>query len=1011
MKTAYLIYLLMIACMLPVGLHANEHERWTVTHYNNENGLPQNSVKFAEMDNDGYLWLATESGIVRYDGQRFRVFDNSNSALTRNRYLQLGKDDEGRIYCVDDYQNISWYNNKTGFTRPVYMGNLVSATSQGVIDLDRLQQGQLAPVLKRYIGRFDGDFLFHATGKQKGFVVLSKKYAAYVSQGRVHWADSLADLNDHIVNAVGTIGDQLCYFDNNMELVLIDSNGLRSHKKLPVPIPREKLILENLDLSFYRQQHQLLLDLAGDIYEVALNSQELTCKLLVQAKHIPFRYCVRYYPQQGLLIIGSRTDGLYVFKKQQLATISNQPGDLQAFYALAPYGHNQVLTSYGVSPGFQHVPGMSEVLGRLGILFDRKKHYWYSDGYTVFETDTLFNILRKVPIPHKFVCAQEDETGKVWLIHGEVGFGCIEADKFQPYALDSMEEKSLISFVPAGNQTFWLVGKGLCMWLDVKTGRQRRYHAFDSVELRTVRYDKQGNLWFGSYGQGYYLYRNGHFTKMPEDEAQSLKIVHCFLEDHKGFMWMTTNNGLFQCAIKDLYDYADGKPGRVYHQYYGKEAGLKSSEFNGGCTPSGLVLGNGQFAFPSMDGIVQFHPDSIKPLLPARTLFIEQVLLDGVAVSGARLLNIPPSFKRLELTVSTPYFGNPRNLSIQYNIHGLDDKWYPVGENNRIVLNQLTNGKYTLRLRKLSGFGAGTYVTTELPLTVHPFFYQTWWFLLLMVIGLGLLVLLVVRVRYKYLVLQRNRLEAEVKDRTSALVYHNKLMEKLALMIAHDLKSPLHFLSRVSGHLHKKIEQEKLDDMARASRDIKNTAEHVYQFVDGFSLWASSFGEGFTIHTTSFALDGLLQELNLFFKEMLEAKGNRLFMAVPADCILHTDRNLLKAIIRNIIDNANKHGQDCTISISARKTGNHTCIIIKDTGEGMREPVLKRIQDRIAQASTAAGIERNSRLGFQMIIDFAHRLSAKLEVQSEPGKGTAVTLYIPDPGSEEGSANQVEGAG
>ena len=60
----------------------------------------------------------------------------------------------------------------------------------------------------------------------------------------------------------------------------------------------------------------------------------------------------------------------------------------------------------------------------------------------------------------------------------------------------------------------------------------------------------------------------------------------------------------------------------------------------------------------------------------------------------------------------------------------------------------------------------------------------------------------------------------------------------------------------------------------------------------------------------------------------------------------------------------------------------------------MSEPILKRIHDRIAHASTAAGIEQNSRLGYQIIIDFATRLAAKLEVQSERGKGTAVTLCI-----------------
>jgi signal transduction histidine kinase len=195
--------------------------------------------------------------------------------------------------------------------------------------------------------------------------------------------------------------------------------------------------------------------------------------------------------------------------------------------------------------------------------------------------------------------------------------------------------------------------------------------------------------------------------------------------------------------------------------------------------------------------------------------------------------------------------------------------------------------------------------------------------------------------------------------------------------------------------LRKKVQLENLQTIERTSSEIKNTADQVYQFVEAFNLWASSFTEGFTVNKTSFALDELLQELGLFFKEMLDANDNRLFTVTPVNYMLDTDRELLKVILRNIIDNANKHTQTCDISISVvAETEQHIAITIADTGEGMSAPVLKRIQDRIAQASTAAGIERNSRMGYQMIIDFATRLDAKLDVQSEPGKGTSVTLCI-----------------
>lgn len=998
MRTLRLLYLLSIAIVLPASLCAREYTGWSVTNFTNENGLPQNSINFIQMDDDGYLWLGTQAGILRYDGQRFRLFNNSNSSLQRNRYWMLGKDNKGRIYCIDDGIKTAFYNNRTGFSQPAAMNSMVPATDGGLLDLNRIDMGKLAPLTK---GAYSGAayFTYHAAGKGRGFMVWNNFITGYVSYGKVHSIDTI-DSYPGTDRAIGCVGGKLCYISKNKDFVLIDSNGVRTHNNIPFAVPWDKLRSYIPAVAFFRQKHQILLNIDGNIYEVRLAGNEFQFHHIIEVKDIPRICSIGYYPEQGLLVIGSNTEGLFLFKKKQLASVGkNYWQNGNAFYALAPYGRDRVIATAGVLPHCPSVPGIREGANRYSILRDHNRHYWYGNRFTLLETDDQFRILKKVPLlPEGLICVQEDELGTIWLSQGHREFGRVQADTFQRYKLDSLDGngiKTITSFVPAGNQTFWLVGYRVCMWLDVKHHRQRIYHEFDNIDLRTAYIDKKGNLWVGSYGHGYYLFRNGRFIKMPEDKTHALSIVHCFLEDNKGFIWMTTNNGLFQSAINDLYDYAAGKKETVYHHYYGKESGLNTSEFNGGCTPSGLRLDNGSFAFPSMDGVVLFHPDSIKPVLPNHNLFIEQILLDGVQVHNNDLSKIPPSFKRLELTVSTPYFGNPRNLNIQYNIDGLDDHWYPLDENNHIVLNRLRYGHYKLRLRKEAGFGSGNYITTELPLVIMPFFYQTWWFRIAVGICITLLVVFVIKTRYRYLIRQRDRLEAEVKERTGELMYHNKLMEKLTLMIAHDLKSPLHFLSKVTGRLRNNVQQENLQGIDRTTHEIKNTADQVYQFVEEFNLWASSFTEGFTIHKTSFALNDLLQELGLFFKEMLEANDNKLFIVTSAHYILDTDRALLKIILRNIIDNANKHGRGCDISILAHaETEQQISIIITDTGEGMSEPVLKRIHERIAQASTAAGIERNSRLGYQMIIDFATRLGAKLDVHSERGKGTSVRLHI-----------------
>lgn len=1004
MRILYLSYLFSTLCLLSLSLQAQDSESWTVTHFNSENGLPQNSVTMTLMDDHGYLWFVTQAGIVRYDGQRFRLFDNSNSGLLRNRYLSLGKDADGRIFCFDDNVQISYYDNRKGFSKPVKPTDEIGATKSGLIHLNPIDLGGMARYTRKLSHSEFPDALrfgFHETRKGKGFILKEYAIAGYVSNGKVRRIDSL-DIYPYMAQSVGSLGDMLCYFSRDRDIILLDSNGVRTHKKIPIAIPWDKL-KANASIAFFcHQDETMLFNNDGTIYEVTLTGGEVKFRHLVTLKNIPYITSVRYYPRQGLLIVGSNTNGLYILRRKQLGAVGKNPLNADAFYALAPFGDNQVLPVTGTINGSPAVPGVSDSYNRYTLLRDHNRHYWYANGGTLVEADERFNILRRIPLTGVLSALGEDEEGNIWLMEGEIKFGYrknrfarVRGNAVESYPLNDIAGKNMQSFIPMGNQTFWIVGAGICMWVDVKNRKQRIYHEFDDVELRTAYRDRQGNVWVGSYGRGYYLFRNGRFTKMPEDDAHHLKIVHSFLEDNKGFIWMTTNNGLFQCAVNDLYTYASGKSSEVYQHYYGKESGLKTTEFNGGCTPSGLRLDNGTFAFPSMSGVVMFHPDSTKPMLPASKIFIEQVLLDGKPVDSQSLSRIAPAFRRLELTVSSPYFGNPNNLNIKYNIEGLDDRWYPLGENNRIVLNTLNYGRYKLRLRKEAGFGTGNFVTAELPLVVMPFFYETWWFYLLIMACAIALIAIVIKMRYRYLVRQRNRLEAEIKDRTQELAYQNKLMEKLTMMIAHDLKSPLYFLSKVTGHLRHNVQQENLQGIDRASSEIKNTADHVYRFIEELNLWASSFTEGFNVNKTSFVLNGLLEELTLFFREMLDANGNRLTFDLPVSYMLETDREILKVILRNILDNANKHAHGCEIGISASaETDGMIAITIADTGEGMSEPILKRIQDRIAQASTAAGIERNSRLGYQMIIDFANRLDAKLEVHSERGAGTSVTLRI-----------------
>jgi signal transduction histidine kinase len=358
------------------------------------------------------------------------------------------------------------------------------------------------------------------------------------------------------------------------------------------------------------------------------------------------------------------------------------------------------------------------------------------------------------------------------------------------------------------------------------------------------------------------------------------------------------------------------------------------------------------------------------------------------------MINIDPSFKYLEVQVASPYFGNPANQLLEYRLNGLDSTWQPLKEDHTVVFNNLEYGQYNLQFRKRAGFGYNNFITTNMLLSVKPLFYQTLYFKLALLIVVFLLIFLIVKIRYAYLVRRNKALEQEVAQRTLHLRSANHLKEKILMMVGHDLQSPLHFLGYLSESNYDALKAKEHEKAGLISQEMKNTTKKIYAFVDEFNLWARVQDEQFNLKKTTFPLGILLSELQLFFKEILELRGNKLAFTMSREYELHTNRDLLKAVLRNLVDNANKHTRDGVIDIHCTEDRNETCFIrVSDTGNGMSPEVLNKLRELILNRDKVVTIEPGSRLGYQFIIDFVARIGARVTIDSEKDKGTNVSIH------------------
>lgn len=983
-------------------LNAQSVKDFNTVNFTNGNGLPQNSIKAIELDKDGYMWMGTESGLVRFDGKNFRIFNRNNlRTLSSDRISHVGLMSDSTIFFIDEHSVIYYKNPAGGFVRAKQKANdeLIQKVSDGLYS----PAGNLAIagynyIKSRYIDQWTNNIiLYPTTDSLTGFISVNKRTIAYVARKQVLWMHDISSCNRHVLRSTGILKNQLYFLDEDYELTAIDSSGRQQKIQItglpPNPLKGKALAA---DFSLLQQRDQLYLLYQGKIYQLHYtDTHRLSATLIIDTEDIENISCFRYFPALHLYAIGTNTQGLFLLRPKPFHTLRLPETD-NIFYAQVPYNDSAVLSHYGVFGTNSFSPLPLGKVHKLAILKDKRGGYWLNKAAeSIIYTDEQLHVRRKIKMDDIYVNSfAQGPDNRVWLITNKNRIGRINDSSISWINLN-MSANSLVTLLPDGNEHFWIGGNRQLFTINTRTGSILHYTYFNECDVRSLYMDRHSVLWIGTYGKGFYALSRKKLISLPTDSKGNLNYVHSILEDRRGNVWITTNNGLFRTRKSDLESFIANEkgPAPIYYQHYTKEQGFNTNEFNGGCNPAAVELANGKISLPSMNGLVQFYPDSLQDVFPTAKIFIDELLLDGKPVKLYEQMELPPHFNRLDITVSSPYYGNPGNQLIEYSLEGFDDKWYPLTANNTITYNRLPYGNYTLLLRKKAGFGPLNYINTRITFQVIPFFYQQWYFklfLLLLCIGL---VLFFFRIRYFFLINKQHKLEQKVQQRTRELVYNNRLKEKLTLLIAHDLQSPLHFLSILARHVYKAAQNNDTKSILEGSEEIRNTTAKIYSFVEEFNLWNMSMNESYRLKKTSFRVRPLIEELHQFFEEMLRLKNNRMEILYFHELSIATDRDVLKAILRNIIDNANKYTHNGEISIKiTRDEDNCLMISISDTGEGMHELELEKIQNRIKQAASIPGIEKDGRLGFQLIIDFAARLEAKLSITSVKHTGTTVTI-------------------
>lgn len=1017
---------------------ARAQKGYTVVHYTDDNGMPQNSVRSLAADAEGFIWIATESGLARFDGQNFNIFDKAFIGTNSNRFYLIqpsfnrlhanGNSKAGQeIYAAADLNQFvriekgipkldsAYFKNKInklphfdGTQRmffsvglPTYLKDIVRP--HHYVIPGSYGDGSFCVIDSFKVEFFNGEVKtgetrFSGHGKWWNFFTFQRKLYHRNEDGTI----SMVSNTDTKPMVIG--GD------------LLRDNGYHAQ----VDDIRIFWNLTSDQLYFYRQ-NKLYMAQEGRGYG-------LSTRLIVEDFDLDEHAIQSVYrdPATQTVFLGSPSKGLYVLTKHSFEPLTFPDDEfMNVFYALVPRDASSVLTAMGMILGkdattgntiFDSIPLIRKLNpgDKRSLCYDGKGFLWVKVGDSLHQLSRKGDrLLKSWGFGNEVKHVHADHHSNIWVATGDRGLFVIDTSVENPQP-KLLQRKVKGTYIQAYGEQM-LVGstKGLFLFEGV-TGKYKLLKGTEDVYVKSLHVDKAKRIWLTANADGLLFYDNNKLTRFPLDKNRYLGSPHCIIDDGHGFFWIPTNKGLFQIAVKDLLAYQRA-PFDIFYLYHAKEEGFLTNEFNGGCQPCGLTLPDGTVALPSLNGLIWFRPKKTIARLPQAGITLDKTQVNRQLLSGlGDTLLLPANPVQVRFFFSTPYYGNTYNLNLSYALIGADDQvtaqdWIPIRSNDfSIAFSNLEHGRHTLLVRKVNGFGKDNYSIRKISVVVPPLWYQTWWAKVLLVVFIVYGFYLYNSFRIRKISREKVRLEQIVAKRTESLnaALHeveesrNELSRQLHMLsrlltsMTHDIQSPLNYIMLTSGSIPGMVEKGELAVVSEIGQVISNSSRRMSDLLRGLLDYIKVHVYGNSIQFEPVNLRTLVENKYEIFRIASEQKGNTFENEVPLGLSVSSDAQMLAIMVHNLIDNAIKFTQKGVIRISvARQADENVVLHIANTGEGIPLHVIEIINapDLEETDDVVKPFSRKTGLGLLIVKEIAVLINVRLHVMSDNGE-TRFTL-------------------
>jgi ligand-binding sensor domain-containing protein/signal transduction histidine kinase len=545
-----------------------------------------------------------------------------------------------------------------------------------------------------------------------------------------------------------------------------------------------------------------------------------------------------------------------------------------------------------------------------------------------------------------------NRAGAVWLADNAQGLFAVRGGAAHPVTVPGADTGDIYGLLVARNGDVWLgfYSGGITV---LSSDSAKYYDSRDGLgkgPVRALYEDREGSVWAGT-GNGLSRFRDARWTTWTTAQGLPEGGVQGIVEDQSGELWLLTPSGVLRLSRSNL----DGPAGPLPFVLYGRTEGLRLGDSM--TNPRLTRSRDGRLWVCTEDGVAAIDPARVQSNPVPPPVVIEQVIADGKTYD-----TISPgetAFRGHDLQVV--YTGIslmvPERVRFRYRMYSLDSHWTEAGTRRNVAYMNLPPGHYRFQVIAANNDGLWNNAGAEVALRVDPYFYQTKWFALLCLTSALLLIWSVHQLKVRRVVSRLQLITAE-RIRFSREL-HDSLLQGFAGVVYLLEAAALQF--EAAPELSKQRLERAIDQADRSLREAR-------QMIVSMRIPALE---------------------NSTLPEALRSTAAQMVSGVPVDFQFELKGRVhqgpydvegnLFLMAREAVTNCLNHAAATRIRLELCYTPKELHMTIEDDGRGF-DPEM--------------ALAKPDHYGFRGMHERARHIGAVLTVDSAPGSGTKIEATV-----------------